>query len=362
MLSSLQSLRSSEAPVLPAPVVLEAGGYAGSLDDILAAAAWRGELDAFRSRWETIQAAATRTEALGQFPEPAAVEAATNEFRYARDLVSAEECEDWLAARGLTFADLTACVTRRLQAEMAAQRDGLSSPSASVEDASSANAGEATAAADGKVRAPGPIDLTRFRTDALLADEFTGWARGLAWRLALACERQALPPADADPATQWAALEEPFQSAGAALATPERRRRELTARRLDLLRVAVTAAEFADLAAAREACLCAREDGLALAEVARANSLPFTEWEAFLSDLSPDWQRALMSTALGDATPPLTEGENAVVLQLRGKREPSPDDAAVAQRLDAAVRRQHFGELEARHIRWRLNVDLEASA
>ena len=136
MLSSLHSLRSSEAPVLPAPVVLEAGGYAGSLDDILAAAAWRGELDAFRSRWETIQAAAARAEALGQFPEPAAVEAATNEFRYARDLVSAEECEGWLAARGLTFADLTACVTRRLQAELAPagepQGGGLSSPPASA--------------------------------------------------------------------------------------------------------------------------------------------------------------------------------------------------------------------------------------
>ena len=349
-----------------------AGPRLCSLDDILVAAGLSGGLAAFRAAWARRRAAAAA--AAGLAPDPAAIEAATAAFRYARDLVSAEECERWLNQRGLSFAELTASVTRRLQAGLATAEESA---------APDERAGE-----DGEQEA-------RFRTDALLADEFTGWARGLAWRLALAQEQDALPAdetagkpgqngkvqggsrgresvavgdrnshrltsaATGSLADAWPELEARFTAVCAALATPERHRRELAGQRLQLLRLELAAAEFESEAAAREASLCAREDGVALAVVAEANGFPVFNHVAFLGDLTPDWQQALISARPGDVTPPLTGGDVAVVLQLLGKREPSLDDAAVCARLDADLRRQHFGELEAKHVRWLINVEVE---
>ena len=354
--------------VVPA---FRAGSRIFSLDDILAAAEARGEFAEFQvGRAARLAASA---EACGRSPAAGAVEAATDAFRFARDLVSAEECDRWLAQRGLSFEDLTASVTRRLRAELAPEDEAPNPPE------------------------PDAWDATRFRTDALLADEFTGWARGLGWRVALACEQGALPAdetagkpsqngkvrdgsrgrgsvavpqqdrdshrptsaATGSLADLWPELEERFTAACAALVTPERRRRELTTQRLQLLRLEISAAEFESGAAAREAFLCAREDGAALAEVATANGFPVAAHEVFLGDLTPDWQQALISAKPGDVVAPLTADGRAVVLQLLGKREPSLDDPAVCRRLDADLRRQHFGELEAKHVRWLINVEVE---
>lgn len=325
-----------EPPAAVAVPAFRVGPQVFSLDDILASAGLRGELAQFRGNWEGRRAAAAVAEACGMSPAAADIEAATDAFRYARDLVSAEECDRWLARRGLVFADLTASMTRRVQAELTPPDEPPEPPGFGSDD-------------DGD-----------FRTDALLADEFTGWARGLAWRLALAREHDARPADRGDLADRWPELEERFTAACAALAKPERRRRELATQRLELLRLEIAAAEFESEAAAREAFLCAREDGTALAAVAEANGFPVCNYEAFLGDLTPDWQQALVSATPGDVTPPLTGGGTAVVLQLLGKHEPSIEDAAVCARLDADLRRQHFGELEAKHIRWLLNVEVEA--
>ena len=328
------SLRLEATAGVPASLpAFKAGSRVISLDDILAAAEWRGELAPFRANREQALAAALVAEAAGRTPEPAAVEAATAEFRYARDLVSAEECDQWLEQRGLTFADLTASVTRRLLAECP-------------------EIGEPTGLPPGA----GAI----LRTEALLADEFTDWARQLAWRSALAVADNALPSVGLAPATAYAELEARFAAAAAALAEPARRTRELAAQRLELLWVEILAAEFTDEGAAHEAFLCVREDGSTLAEVAAANGFPTRTNAAFLGELPPEWQPALLSATVGDVLPPRAGADSAVVLQLLHRREPSLADAAVTERLDREVRRQHFGQLEARHIRWLINVEVEA--
>ena len=312
--------------------VFKTGERAFTIDDVLGATAWRGALTPFCVTLAQRLAAAEAAQAGGLEPDPAAVESATEDFRYARDLVSAEECEQWLAQRGLAFADLTTSATRQLQAELAE--------------------------VDSAEEFPAP-DAALLRTEALLADEFTEWARQLAWRVALAAAENALPPVGAPREILWSELEQRFAAACALLTEPARRQRELGAQRLPLLQTEISLAEFGEESAAREACLCVSEDGDTLAAVAAANGYPSRTITAYLGELPAEWQQGLLGATPGGVLPPQVGTAGACVLQLLSRREPSLNEPAVTARLDAEVRRQHFGELETRQIRWLLNVELQ---
>ncbi len=316
---------------MTSPSAFQGGLRVFTVDDILSAAEWRGVLADFRTDWSRRLTSARTAEAEGLAPDAAAIEAATDAFRYARDLVSADECDRWLGDRGLTFEDLTASVTRRLQAEMSDPVEGCE---------------------------PEADDEPIFLLDALLADEFTVWARDLAWRVALACEEKTLP-SDPNPEIEiWPELEERFVSAGAALITPDRRKRELAAQRLRFLRVTVEVAEFDSDPAAREAVLCAREAGSSLAGIAGVNGFPCQTVAGFLGDLPEGWRPALISARPGDVVRPPDADGGIIVLNVLNRQEPALDDVAVCERLDTELRDRHFSELESRHIRWLINVEL----
>ncbi len=323
---------ASAASPSAVPAAFSLGPREFTLDDVLAAAVCLGEWEQFRAAWLARQAAAQAAEAAGLVPEEAAIEEALEGFRYARDLVAGDECEAWLAARGLVFADLVDSVTRRLQAGLVEEMEDL----------------ERHSIAEG-----------RLRIDALLSDEFGGWARRFARGLAAAVELgEELRPEDPVPGL-WPALARAQARVTAAVLTPEARQRELAAQRLGLMRLHLDVAEFDSEPAAREALLCVREDGVTLAAVGEGNGLPCQTMERFLGELSPEWLTALQSARTGDVVLQRPDDGNWVVVAVKGRREPSLEDSAVVARVDAALTERSFRELESRHIRWRINVEVE---
>ncbi|MEP6809537.1 MAG: hypothetical protein ABI992_04785, partial [Chthoniobacterales bacterium] len=72
---------------------------------IVAAAEFRGELEPVRQELRRLLLCEHRAEEDGLEAEDEAVDAAVQEFRYERDLITAEETEQWLAERDLTLAD-----------------------------------------------------------------------------------------------------------------------------------------------------------------------------------------------------------------------------------------------------------------
>lgn len=312
-------------------VVFECAERGFCTTEVLQAAEIRGEMPPFLAGWRRRRAAARAAAAAGLAPTAEAVEEAMNEFRYARDLISGEECERWLGRRGLTFGDLENHCTRWLQAAMIPLAD---------------EAGE------------GREEEGELRVDLLLSNAFGRWARALAWRTAAAAEVGA-PMKEAESlADAWARIEEAYTAAMAECASEDRRRRLLAGQRLALTRVGFDRAEFDSESAAREAVLCAREDGLPLREVAVANGFPCESREGFLADLPPDWRERLTSAPAGELlVVPESEGLH-VVLAVAGRIDPIAEEPAVRARLDELLQDQRRRELEARHIRWLLEPEV----
>lgn len=242
------------------------------------------------------------------------LEPALAAFRYERDLVSAEECEHWLALRGLTYDDLVESVTRRLDET-------------------------------GPVNEAGPQEI-----DRILASEFPALARRFAWQVALAVEQgRALPPGEEELAAMLAAAQ---SQARATSADTAGRTRRLAARRLALSRVTVESAEFDEAGAAREACHCLNVDRATYAELARVSGCAHETWEGFFADLPEDWRSALLGREIGQATALALEDGRHLVLGLRRRALPSLADDEVCRRLDDEAMEETCAELELRHVQW----------
>src|SRR5262245_26113626 len=78
--------------------------------DVIHAALFRDEL---QSAWETMLAGRAVSDALDEDPDEETVQTLSEQFRYDHDLITAEETEEWLAARGLTLDDFADYFLRR---------------------------------------------------------------------------------------------------------------------------------------------------------------------------------------------------------------------------------------------------------
>ncbi len=311
--------------------VFQCGGRVFTLADVVAAAKAMGQLDAFRTAWLSTQARAAPAEASGIEPDPAQIEEATNAFRYARDLVSAEECERWLEQLGLHFEDLVAFSTRRLRAAAV--------PESTV------------GTADG-TRAQEEDPKTAFEVDLLLGDDFTDWARALAERVALAQESGSVPKPGDDLRERWDELESLHRATCAGLTGNAERERLLRQDWMALTLLELELVTFDEPSAAREAECCVRHDGGTLTEVADQNGLCCESVSAFLADLQSPWRSALTVARTGDVVLLPSADTGFAVVRILKRSEPSLESEVVCNRLDARLRGRHFRGLVAHHIQW----------
>ena len=114
------------------------------------------------------------------------------------------------------------------------------------------------------------------------------------------------------------------------------------------------------LSAAREARLCAVEDGVALAETATANGFACRQVEAFLDELPENWRASLLSARSGDIISPTSEDDCFPLLHVLRRREPSLEDETVRRRLNEGLVQQQLQELETRHVRWTIAMEVGA--
>jgi hypothetical protein len=298
-----------------------------TLADAILASASSGAWEAAERRLREGAACEARALAANDPLDESEVEAGRQEFRYAHDLMSAEEAEDWLEAWGLDFDAWNAAVRRSLLRSRWA--DSLEATVARYPPSPEALAGMAWA-------------------DLVCSGDLARLVRDLAERAAVARDEDGPDPDSPTPSVvprlpEWLRLGdldgERVRHLGALEARFRRRRRqELTAetitaavgaRPLDWTRVEVHRLALPDEPQAAEAALRVRVDGDGLADVAIELGRPIERWVRFLDDLDADLRSRVLSTRAGELLGPLRAEDGHALLFVVARHAPQADDPVV---------------------------------
>jgi hypothetical protein len=245
--------------------------------------------------------------------------AAARNFRYARNLVAADELSGWLERFTLTSGQWLDYLRRSLL------RGRWGGELPEILAAYPVSGEEAAASVWAEGACSGTLEL--------LAHELAARAATHAY------EVEAGEGADEplDGAERLKRFEVEFERFRRRAAAAEPVEREIEANRIEWLRVDCELVELPDEEVAREAALCVRADGRPLAEVAAQAGMVVQRIEGRLDELDAALAPHLLSARSGDLLGPLALADCHALVLVREKVAPSVDDAAVRARAEQAV-------------------------
>lgn len=286
------------------------------------------------------------------------------EFRYAHDLITAEETERWLEERSVTLRDFAAFHSRYHWRTLFGDK---AKPQPTDFATASPELHEALV------------------TDLIFSDQLDKIASRMSWRIAagkspeqVGIDEALLEPmrgefykrASADPGkssnavtelgrddnwlTEQLRMEACYKGVADMLLTPQARERELSNLRLPLTRFDLETIELDSQDAAREAMFCVNEDGMSMEEVAKEGRYPYRRAHIVLEDIAEELQQRFLNVRDGALIEPIPRGEGVELCRVIEKAEPNPEDESVRKRIEARILNRHFGELTAKHIIWSL--------
>jgi hypothetical protein len=344
-------------------VVFSVGNALYNWEDVVLAAELSGDWARLRERTREGLACLRRMEAEESPLGATEIESAANEFRYARDLVSAGEMEEWLARWGLTAESWMDYVRSSLlrQKWSADLADLVSEQSPSDEEVED-----------------------RIQTEAACSGELRRLAYTLAGRAAVAAreakEEPAKPGSGEDTAPilgQFpAGLREaglpgiPFETCRAKMeslarlelsfgrvcesaVTSEAVKAQIRSGQTDWTRLDCQCVSFPDEEAAREAALCVREDGRTLDEVAGDANRKMRREEIYIEETEPDSRDLFLGARKGELLGPVKSGEESLLYLVLEKVLPSEEDEVIVSRArETVVKRLVEREINDR-VNWR---------
>jgi len=267
------------------------------------------------------------------------VEAAAEEFRYARDLVAAEDMEAWLQHRGLDADEWLDCIRRGLLlAKWADDLDAITEEFAvEPDDVEAAIEGEAICT----------------NLAASLATRLAGRA-AIHARLAQAQPGDAATDADVQAllgAMPGTAVDEGLRGRLEGLARLELAWRRFTetqltaaavrslvdTNRLDWIRLTVRTVTVAARDVANEIALCVRDDGEDLLATCAQAGEHVTEATWFVDETDGRLRDALVAARPGDLLGPVPIDQGFVLIAVLSKLLPVESDPEVRQRVERAL-------------------------
>lgn len=341
------------SPRLGPAVLFHAGGTAFRVDDAVASALFRGELDAAIDETLALLSAEECAEAEGFTVDDGALQARSERFRYEHDLISAGETEAWLNTRGMTTEDFGRWLYQRLCPSAAASDQEMTVPedfadllrihlwfSGRMDDL----------AKDLRRRVAADLELSHAGRPVSGAPAMQRFfdrhelepGKVSEWLSAFGRDRTWLDAA--------ARMEAAFDQVVAGALDMEARQARLRSMQLSLARIEMETLELDSQAAAREAVLCVKDDGASLASVARDAGYHAERAAIWIDDLDPRVAQRLLGAAAGEVVGPIECDRRFVVHQVIRKIEPALSDPVVSERVDAAVIDACFDDLCSRHI------------
>ena len=294
-------------------------------DVVLAAKAW-GDWTALESDVRHILACIEHLREADEAPSEDEVDDAAGEFRYARDLESAEDMEAWLEARNVGVDDWMEHILGALSVQRCAERE--IEPSAEVPDE----------------------EVERFLPiEAACGGALDALARKLAGRAAVAAGEGGVAPADTD---RLARLDAVFEVFRRRVLTPHAIRDQVGARHLDWIRIRGRGLSFPSEAAAREAALCMKEDRLSLDEVAADAGQEVHDVIVYIEDIDAAFRDRFLSSRPLDVIGPVPLDPTFELVQVQEKILPSVDDDEIRERAEDVVLRRAVDREIGLRVRW----------
>ena len=323
-------------------VVFTVGGDEYRWDDVVLAADLRGEWTRVRDRLRQGLACLRASEEREEGPEESEIESAASEFRYSRDLVAAQEMEDWLTRWNVTAKGWMDYVRWSLLRQKWADRIADFLSEYSPED--------------------GEVD-SLIHVEAVCSGDLDRFASDLAGRAAVSEVKKSEPEeaevadvlrqftvrrterglAGIDPGSyqakmeRLARLEVSFRRFREQAATPRKIAALIRSRRIDWTRLDLDSISFPEQQTAREAALCVREDGRTLAEVAADARRELRQSTMYIEEMETTLRDGFIGAQKGELLGPFQSGQEFVLHQVRDKRLPSAGDAALTDRARQAV-------------------------
>ena len=366
-------------------VVMSSAGEEISFRDVLDSAWFRGELDGAWNRLLQEMACEGVANERELEADDELLQTMSEEFRYERDLLTAEETEKWLAARDLSEEDFSAYFVRRywhdqLQKEAVYQHQSYP--------------------------AAGPEMRELLRAEVIFSGDFDRLARNLSWRLtACSCRREEAltshlsgeqgksePPhvgcydegeisgleaaaaererfleraglneaeltvclaqlgREQDWVNSCSQMEAAYRSVCEKVLSEEQRARSLAAMGLPLTRVELETFAARTFEAAKEAVLCLRGNEADMAALAAECGSTCGHSLIFLGDCPADLQRTLLCASPGETLEPEECEGGFTVCRLVRKWEPDLKDEEVRKRIDRQLLETHFAGLAGKQI------------
>jgi hypothetical protein len=335
-------------------------------EDVLLAACLWGDWAALRADARQGLACMEQARTAGRVPSAEEVTAAANEFRYERDLLSAEEARAWLAGWELSAESWMGFVARSLVKKRcsrgqtdATSRNTVAAAEAEVDGILHAElvcsgrlpqlcrklAGRA--AVYGKAEEEGALEALAGHVDAAARAALEsrradagGWPTGLEGS------------AQEENQAALGRLEAVFQHYCEEARSPKAIRGCVASHELDWIRLDCQSVTFPDEDTAREAALCLAEDGLTLAEVAAAARLRVHEARVRADEIDASLKGHLIGARKGQWLGPWPLGGGFRLVLVADKILPSEDDPEVCRwAAREVVERAVDREIDAR-VRW----------
>jgi len=338
--------------------VFSVGGRSYDRGDICVAAVLRGEWTALQEALRRGLACVRRAGEEGA-PEMD-LEAAAQEFRYARSLITAQETEAWLEHAGLTFEDWSDHLERSLLSKAWSREIGDIASRHPIPDEEVNEHLYAEAVCSGA--------LERFADTlagraAVFARVAVGPADGRELERSRLSEAalevaRTFGPSGESLSTEWTAriaamsrVEAAFQALAQDAVSPSSLRAQIDLHRMDWIRIDWRHISLTQEQAAKEAALCLRHDGESLDAVAASAGIPVRQGAVFVDEIDPAVRAAVLGARPGDLLGPVATGHGFLLALIEGKKIPSEDDAEVRRRAQEELTTAMVAEAK-KQVRW----------
>lgn len=289
-------------------------------EEIVAAAQvwdeWRPFIEQTRQSLACLRLAAKT----GQLPPAPEVREAVTAFRYAHNLISAEDARSWLGRWEMTVEDWMNYLGGQLLLERWAGR---------LNEIVAANP-VSNAEVEGAIK-----------SHAICAGRLDDWALKLAGRAAFAARSGRLSPDEhstsGSPRDLIAGIEREFERQRQQTITPTLIETKIADRRIDWIRFDCRYVWFPEERIAREAAFCVKEDGLTLDELAYDALGVVQQWNCYLDEIEAPARPHFLAARRGDWLGPIRMLEGFPLFSILAKTMPAADDPQIRERAEHAI-------------------------